>query len=682
MKMRAAAFAFWIGLAAITIGTVAVQATVSTTAPRNDYIGTGATATYSYTFKVFAATDLRVTTRTTANVESTLTYLTDYTVTGVGNKNGGTITLTAGNLTTDYALTIRFDRVPRQSTDLRNQGSFFAETHEEKFDELTRYAQQLDDVVDRSLHLPETEVGTAAKTTLPVAADRASKYLAWDGDGNPIASVGSTGDLTPVSSFMNTVLDDATARAARLTLGAAETGWEVQHYTVVASVESNALNITLTNELNSTPSATNPVKLRVVDTSSGTQGNYLDLSIEAALSLVISNGSTLGTVSGVASRLYIGVAYDAGTARLFAYNPTTSAGNVVNLSDYDTYSSTAEGGAGTADSAQVLYSGTAFTTKHIRLLGYVESTQATAGTWATNPSKTVLLPHRSPAPVLPTAVTSKACDGRLTLQSGTAISTTDQLAIETLYFTPFRGDELALYDGTTWRLYTLTELSVDVPDVTGVHDVFVYDNAGVLTLDVVVWTNDTTRATALVLQNGVYVKNGATNRRYVGTFYSTSAGNGQIEDSAAKRYLWNYYNRVDRQMYVRDITNTWTYSVATWRQANGSTANQLDFVIGVIEEPVQAQLIAHVNSSNSSAVAVGIGADTTTASSAQMWSTVRGDTGSSHILVATSQYSNFPSVGKHYLAWLEWSTASGTTTWYGDNGGTELQSGILGRIRG
>ena len=194
------------------------QATVSTTAPRNDYVGNGATATYSYTFRIFAATDLRVTTRTTAGVETTLTYPTDYTVTGVNKAAGGTITLTAGNLTSGYALTIRFDRTPRQSTDLRNQGAFFAQTHEDKFDELTRYAQQNEDELNRALKLPETEAGTAAATTLPAATERASKFLGWDSSGNPIAAAGTSSDLGPVSSYINTLLDDTTAAAARTTL--------------------------------------------------------------------------------------------------------------------------------------------------------------------------------------------------------------------------------------------------------------------------------------------------------------------------------------------------------------------------------------------------------------------------------------------------------------------------------
>lgn len=202
-----------------TCSLVPAHATVSTTAPRNDYVGNGATATYSYTFKIFTATDLRVTKRDTSNVETALTYSTDYTVTGAGSSSGGTITLTAGNLPSGYSLTIRFDRTPRQSTDLRNQGTFYPETHEDKFDELTRYSQQLKDVLDRSLHLPETEAGSSAATTLPAASSRASKFMAFDGSGNPVMASGTSANLTPVSSFINTLLDDASALIARATLG-------------------------------------------------------------------------------------------------------------------------------------------------------------------------------------------------------------------------------------------------------------------------------------------------------------------------------------------------------------------------------------------------------------------------------------------------------------------------------
>jgi len=47
---------------------------------------------------------------------------------------------------------------------------------------------------------------------------------------------------------------------------------------------------------------------------------------------------------------------------------------------------TAEGGAGGADSSTVIYSTTARTNVAYRVLGIIRSTQATAGTWATAPS--------------------------------------------------------------------------------------------------------------------------------------------------------------------------------------------------------------------------------------------------------------------------------------------------------
>ena len=193
--------------------------TVSATPPRNDYAGTGALATYAYSFRIFAATDLRVTKADTDGVETELTYPTDFSVTGVNVATGGTITLTAGVLAVDYALTIRFDRTPVQSTDLRNQGDFFPETHEDKFDELTRYVQALTDVVRRSLHLPETEDPANYDMTIPPEAERASKFQAYDATGNSIVSAGGL-TSPPVTAFMVTLLDDADAATALATLGA------------------------------------------------------------------------------------------------------------------------------------------------------------------------------------------------------------------------------------------------------------------------------------------------------------------------------------------------------------------------------------------------------------------------------------------------------------------------------
>jgi hypothetical protein len=73
---------------------------------------------------------------------------------------------------------------------------------------------------------------------------------------------------------------------------------------------------------------------------------------------------------------------NAGTIELAAVN--ISGGT--QLDETNLISTTAEGGAGAADSASVIYSTTARTSLAYRVIGYIESTQATAGTWATAPS--------------------------------------------------------------------------------------------------------------------------------------------------------------------------------------------------------------------------------------------------------------------------------------------------------
>ena len=59
--------------------TATVHATISSTTSRMDYTGNGAVDTYSYSYKIFANTDLLVTVRNTSDVETTLTLTTDYT---------------------------------------------------------------------------------------------------------------------------------------------------------------------------------------------------------------------------------------------------------------------------------------------------------------------------------------------------------------------------------------------------------------------------------------------------------------------------------------------------------------------------------------------------------------------------------------------------------------------------
>lgn len=275
------------------------------------------------------------------------------------------------------------------------------------------------------------------------------------------------------------------------------------------------------------------------------------------------------------------------------------------------------------------------------------------------------------------------CQGRLTLTTAVPVTTADVLAAATLYFTPVRGNQIGLYNAASaWRLYSFAELSIALPAAANqVYDVFVYDNAGVVTLELLAWTNDTTRATALALQNGVYVKSGVPTRRYVGTCRTTAVA-GQTEDSVTKRFVWNYYHRVTRAL-ERLETAGWTYSTATYRQANASTANQVAVVIGVAEDPVELSVLASVgNGAAGVAVAVAIGLDSTTTPAAHQYTAYVNSPSINNVFSVMSRYQAVLAVGYHFLAWLEISAATPTTTWYANNGaGFANQSGLVGSVR-
>lgn len=270
-------------------------------------------------------------------------------------------------------------------------------------------------------------------------------------------------------------------------------------------------------------------------------------------------------------------------------------------------------------------------------------------------------------------------NGRLTLTSGTPVTTGDVSAAGTLYFTPYNGNLIQLYTSSVWKTYSFTERSIAIPAVANqVYDVFIYDNAGTLTLELVAWTNDTTRATNITFQDGVYCKSGSLDRRYLGTIRTKTAS--QCNDTTAFRHVWNYYNRVPCQMLnATETTNSWNYTTATYRQANNNTANQLDFVIGVAEHVVSANVNAGAsNSTINVGFNVGIGLDSTTTNSASnLGLAFSYSTGVLYNVSAS--YVGYPAVGRHTLVWLEQSTASGTCTWYGDNGlPTRFQAGIYG----
>ena len=145
--------------------------------------------------------------------------------------------------------------------------------------------------------------------------------------------------------------------------------------------------------------------------------------------------------------------------------------------------------------------------------------------------------------------TAAECRGRLTLTSGTPVPAADQSGKTTIYWTPYNGATIALYDGSTWTIRTSAEVSLSLSGIASGsnYDVFGYWTGSALALVLsAAWASDTTRTDALTLVDGVLVKSADNTRRYLGTI--RGSGSGSTEDSAAKRWLFNQYNRVRRHM--------------------------------------------------------------------------------------------------------------------------------------
>lgn len=278
------------------------------------------------------------------------------------------------------------------------------------------------------------------------------------------------------------------------------------------------------------------------------------------------------------------------------------------------------------------------------------------------------------------------CQGRLTLETGVPVSTTDQSAKATLYWTPYLGNSVGLYNGTTWVMRSFIELSLSLVGYTASkpYDIFVYDNAGTAALESLIWTSATARATALTTQDGVLVKTGATTRRYLGTIYINGSG-AQTDDTAEKRYVFNHYNRSWRPLARYDSTASWAMGTA-WRSANNAAANAVQVMVGWPDCSMRLTATLNAATGNSAGTvgfATAIGEDVTNgplAAGVMNGVVVGAATSITVASVAIHAIERQPALGLHVYNWLEFSVAGDTA--YGNQSGIyhKIRSGLSGSV--
>ncbi len=240
--------------------------------------------------------------------------------------------------------------------------------------------------------------------------------------------------------------------------------------------------------------------------------------------------------------------------------------------------------------------------------------------------------------------------------SGDVVQTGDVTGAGIVYYSPFVGNVIPIWNGSTFVATTFSELTTTLTSAgspaSAIQDECVFSNNGVPTLVTgPQWTSaaagsgnrGTGAGTAqLTRLQGIWVNanqiigyNGlssytipANQCTYVGSI-SIDATAGQVSayrsfGQSRKFGVWNAYNRQPIIMQAGDPTSSWTYNTSTIRPSNGNTANSITTFTGLPEEQVNCTFNQRVTGGSTSTTTqiivnwqTGIGWNSTTAFSGQ-----------------------------------------------------------------
>ena len=271
--------------------------------PRRVVFAASGTGPYSFTFEILAAGDIAV-----FDDDDLLTLTTDYTVT-INLDGTGSVTLAAPPSGTQIAIV--GNRTIQRISDFVTGGDFFANTLNDELDQQTIFNQQNAEGLSRALQAPQTDP-TNIDMTLPRAADRAGKYLAFDVNGNPepgdtaveVAGVFAIrDDITTVAGISGNVTTVA-GISGNVTTVAGVSG----NVTTVAGISSNVTTVA-TNNSNVTAVAGNATNINTVagiaanvTTVATNNANVTKVAvIDTDVTTVAGIDSDVSTVAGIAA---------------------------------------------------------------------------------------------------------------------------------------------------------------------------------------------------------------------------------------------------------------------------------------------------------------------------------------------------------------------------------------------
>jgi len=281
--------------------------------------------------------------------------------------------------------------------------------------------------------------------------------------------------------------------------------------------------------------------------------------------------------------------------------------------------------------------------------------------------------------------------GRLTLVSGAPVQNADRTSTNTLYYDSYNGNKIPFWRGSYPVLFSIpnNEISLTLDTTNHVnaklYDVFaIYDGTTVRLCTGPAWSTTVVRGTgagttqienltagfwtnANILtscwnNSANYGPIPVNNGTYLGSFYTTSAGNTQALYTPAGAAggtnncicYWNAYNRVRVVSRILDTTATWVVSSTTYAALNTSNSNRLWWVDGLQQTNLECRLTTY-NTVSAAQATSGMDIDVQNAAPDQSINVgVNGTSG-----VATTF--GMPLLGLHYCSGVQAATAASVT---------------------
>ncbi len=189
---------------------------IETLTNRAQYTADGTITIFPFPYKFFEATDLKVYVGT-----SLKTLTTDYTVQGIppgSFASGGNVVFGSAPAALSIITIVR--SVPRkQPSDFQDYPNYAAaaDTFEQELDRRAMCEQELADEISRILRIPETDP-VGLDMTLPPQSERLGKFAFYDNtEGRPAVAAGMAS--VPVTSWAAQLLDDPDLLTGQKTLG-------------------------------------------------------------------------------------------------------------------------------------------------------------------------------------------------------------------------------------------------------------------------------------------------------------------------------------------------------------------------------------------------------------------------------------------------------------------------------